>query len=448
MGELKLTLDKEKKYLLGLSGGADSVCLFHLLKNRGYSFSVAHVNHGIRGDEADRDGEFCRRLAEENGIDFHLLRADIPAIARESGESLEEAARRIRYDFFEKIMCANDIPVLLTAHNADDNAETLLLSLVRGCSPSGACGINRVRALPYGEVQRPLLSYSKEEIVTFCHENRYEFVTDSTNSDISYPRNRIRQKVLPELRAINPEFLAAFARFTEAQRGDCEYLDSEAEKYARDLDCETLASLPRPIASRALSLSAYRAGAKPEAGHIERMLDIARKKSGSLSLPGGIIASCNNGRIVFKPEYRIPKSQRPLYPDYGPVSLNIGKNRIGDGILTLVRGELTNDSAQVYNLSTSAHINLDRIKEQLYARPRKAGDRILIGGKHRSVKKLISEKIPNLSIEERRALPVICHGEEIVWVPGIGVSDSYRRHEDSKTLTIAYNKMKKTGENS
>lgn len=434
MSELKLSLDKEKSYLLGLSGGADSVCLFHLLKEGNYTFSVAHINHGIRGSEADRDEEFCRTLAEENEIKFHLLRADVPALARESGESLEEAARRVRYDFFEQIMREKEIPVLLTAHNADDNAETLLLSLTRGCSPSGACGISRVRPLAYGEVQRPLLGYSKEEIVKFCRGNSYSFMTDSTNSDISYPRNRVRRNILPELSAINPEFLAAFARFTEAQRKDSEYLSAEAEKYAKDLDCNTLTSLPYPIASRALSIAAYRAGANPEAKHVDRMLDLARKKNGSLSLPGGIIAFCEKGKIIFSPECRMPKTERSIYPDYKPIAIQPGENKVGGGTIFLVCCELTKIFAQVYNLSTSTLINLDRIKGQLYARPRREGDRILIGGMHRSVKKLISEKLSNLSLEERRALPVLCCGEEIVWIPGLEVADPYR----GATATVYY----------
>ncbi len=423
MKYLDLALDREKEYLLALSGGADSVCLFHLLKSGGYSFSAAHVNHGIRDGEADRDEEFCRILAESHGIPFHLLRKDVPAIAKSSGESLEEAARRVRYSFFERLMREHNIPVLLTAHNADDNAETLLLALTRGCSPSGACGINRIRSLAYGEVQRPLLAYSKEEIIGFCHENSYEFVTDSTNSDISYPRNRIRHNILTELREINPQFLSAFARFTEAQRADSEYLDAEAERYSRELDCNTLASLPRPIASRALSTAAYRAGASPESLHIEKMLDMAKNGCGAVSLPGSVGAYCENGRIIFRSESRTP---RAVYPDYEPIDLAEGENRVADGILYLVRGELTNDFAQVYNLSTSALINLDRIKGRLYARPRREGDRILIGGMHRSVKKLISEKLSHLSLEQRRALPVICDGEEIVWIPGLDAADPYR----------------------
>lgn len=432
MTNITLSLDRGKSYLLGLSGGADSVCLFHLLKMGGYSFSAAHVNHGIRGAEADRDEEFCRELCRENGIEFYLLRRDVPALAKESGTSLEEAARNVRYSFFEEIMREKNIPVLLTAHNADDNAETLLLSLVRGCSPSGACGIAPTRKLGFGVVERPILACGKKDIVAFCRENSFDFVTDSTNADVSYPRNRIRQNILPELEAINPEFLAAFARFTELARADSEFLDREAEKYADALILDEIASLPHPVASRALAIAAHRSGASPEAVHIEKMMEMAKKGSGSLSLPGSVRAECRGGKIIFLSNTR--EKQASIYPDYEPIALNFGENIIPHGKLTLVSGELTNDSAQIYNLSTSALINLDRIKGKIYVRPRREGDRILLCGMHKSLKKLISEKLSCLSLEERRALPVICCGEEIIWVPGLEVADTYA----GRSATIIY----------
>ncbi len=427
-----LSLDKSKKYLLGLSGGADSVCLFHLLHKSGYDFAAAHINHGIRGAEADRDEEFCRTLCEKHSVKLHLLRADVPAEAKASGESLEEAARRVRYGFFEEVMRENAVEVLLTAHNADDNAETLLLSLTRGCTLSGACGIAPRRPLAYGEVQRPLLIYSKEEIIDFCHESSLLFVTDSTNSDISYPRNRVRRNILPELRAINPEFLSAFLRFTESARLDAEYLDAEAAKYADELDCDTLVSLPRPIASRAAALGAYRAGASPEAFHVSKMLLIAEQKCGAVSLPGSVIAECSDGRIVFRADAREKKSSP--YPDWQEIELREGENRLPHGKLILVSDELTNISAQVYNLSTSALINADKIKERLHARPRREGDRILIGGMHRSVKKLISEKASHIELSKRRSLPVVCSGDETVWVPFLGVADGW----DGDDLSLTY----------
>ena len=432
MKEFSLSLDRGKKYLLGLSGGADSVCLFHLLRLNGYDFSAAHINHNIRGEEAERDEDFCLELCAEYGIEFYSASLDVPSLARERGESLEEAARNVRYDFFDQVMRAEDIPVLLTAHNADDNAETLLISLTRGCTLSGAGGIAPKRKLSFGTVERPLLGYAKRDIVEFCHENSFRFVTDRTNSDISYPRNRIRSNILPELGAINPEFLAAFARFTESARLDSEFLDREAEKYADELEASVIATLPRPIASRAIAIAAHRAGARPEAIHIEAMIAMAKDYRGSLSLPGSVRAEYRAGRILFLAESR--KKETSAYPSFESVTLNMGENEIYQGKLTLAHGKLTNISAQVYNLSTSALINADKIKGQLYARPRREGDKILIRGMHRSVKKLISEKASHLELSKRRSLPVICCGEEIVWVPFLDVADGWA----GDTLTINY----------
>ncbi len=432
-----LSLDKTTKYLLALSGGADSVYLFHLLIENGIYFEAAHINHGIRGNEADRDEEFCRSLAKEHGIEFHLLRADVPAIALERGESLEEAARNVRYDFFEKVMRERSIPLLLTAHNADDNAETLLLALTRGASPSGACGIPRERELAFGRVIRPILSLSKSEIIEHCRKNSYDFVTDSTNSDTSYSRNRIRQNVIPELAAINPQLLSAIARFTEAQKEENELLNELALQYLNKNDFGAIAETPRPIALRALNIAAYRAGARPETLHLHLMLKAA-KLGGSVSLPGGIIFSAEKGKLSFAPECRTPKNERTVYPEYSEITLAEGKNSFGEGKITIVCGELTKDCPSVHNLSISANINLDRIKGQLRARPRREGDKLLIGGVHKSAKKLISEKLSALPLEIRRSLPVITCGEEIVWIPGLPVSDEYRAKENTRVLTLHY----------
>ena len=424
MKEFTLSLRKDQRYLLGLSGGADSVCLFHLLRLNGFDFSAAHINHGIRGSEADSDEEFCRGLCQKHGIVLHLHRADVPAIAKESGKSLEEAARDVRYAFFEEVMRKESIPVLLTAHNADDNAETLLLSLVRGCSTSGACGIAKSRALAFGVVERPILAYGKKDIVSFCRANSFDFVTDSTNANISYPRNRIRKNILPELEAINPEFLTAFARFTESARADSEFLDREAEKFADNLILAKIASLPYPIASRALASAAYKAGASPEAVHIRAMIEMAEKGSGSLSLPGAVRAECRGEHLVFTADTR--EKSTPTYPCFDPTELKLGENSLPRGTLILAAGESASDLSQISKKTASARIDLDKIKGKIYARPRREGDRILIGGMHKSLKKLVSEKLSHLPLEERRSLPVICAGDEIVWVPGIDPSDAYK----------------------
>jgi tRNA(Ile)-lysidine synthetase-like protein len=162
------------------------------------------------------------------------------------------------------------------------------------------------------------------------------------------------------------------------------------------------------------------------------MIAMAKDGRGSLSLPNSVRAECRDGRVVFLAESR--KKETSAYPLFEPVTLNMGENEIYQGKLILAHGKLTNISAQVYNLSTSALINADKIKGQLYARARREGDRILIRGMHRSIKKLISEKASHVELSKRRALPVICHGEEIVWVPFLPVADGW----EGKTSNFYY----------
>ena len=171
-------------------------------------------------------------------------------------------------------------------------------------------------------------------------------------------------------------------------------------------------------------IAAHRAGASPESVHVEAMLEMAIRGSGSVSLPGALRAECRSGRIVFSSDTR--EKDRQIYPGYEPITLREGENPLPSGKLMLVCGKLTNDFSQIYNLSTSAHINPDRIKGRIYARPRREGDRILCDGMHRSVKKLISERLSSLPLEERRSLPVICDGEEIIWIPYLEVADPFR----------------------
>lgn len=304
--------------LLALSGGADSSALLDALCEMGVRLSAAHVNHCIRGDEADRDEEFCKNLCRERGVELFLLREDVPARAKESGESVEEAARRIRYAFFERVMSERGIPVLATAHNADDNAETVLLNLVRGSGSRGACGIPRTRELSCGTLVRPILSVSRDQIERYCAERSLSYVTDSTNLSDDYARNRIRHKVLPELKGLNSDFLGAVSRFCAVIGEDCDHLDTAARELLKcgAPSAELLISQPRPIASRALLFFLRERGARPEARHVEALLDAAKnKKRGGVSLPGGVTAFFEGGVLTVKKDDRRKKSEKAPQSD-------------------------------------------------------------------------------------------------------------------------------------
>ena len=185
--------------LVAFSGGADSSALLLMLceysKQSGARIYAAHVNHQLRGDEADRDEAFCRQTAESLGIELFVCRRDVKKYADESGKSIETAARDVRYEFFDKLMREHSIPLLATAHNANDNLETMIFNMTRGCGLSGMCGIPETRPCAYGTVIRPILSMSKADIINYCRANSLDFVTDSSNLSDDYTRNKIRHNI-------------------------------------------------------------------------------------------------------------------------------------------------------------------------------------------------------------------------------------------------------------
>ena len=195
-------LENGDTVIVALSGGADSVTLLHILNSikelYNLTLRAAHLNHGIRGEEADRDEDFVRKLCESMGVPLDVRREDIPAIAKESGKSEELCGREVRYAFFDAL-CEQYGAKIATAHNRDDHAETVLWNLVRGAGLSGLCGIPVRR----GGIIRPLLGCSRAQIEAYCAENQLAYVTDSTNLTAAYTRNRIRLEVMPILRQLN-----------------------------------------------------------------------------------------------------------------------------------------------------------------------------------------------------------------------------------------------------
>lgn len=245
------------RVLCGLSGGADSVALLHLLLmlGREYPFEVlaVHVHHGIRGAEADRDEAFCKQLCRESGVSLFCEHADAPGYAAESGKNLEEAARCLRYAIFRKICAEAGIDRIALAHHADDNLETVLLNLTRGSGLAGIRGIPPVR----GSIIRPLLACKKADIAGYCEENGLSYVTDSTNADPSYARNFIRSSIVPLLERLNPEVQQAFCQTSAIARADDEALWLAAEAHSLSDGRRQLSALPDAVLDRVL-LREYR----------------------------------------------------------------------------------------------------------------------------------------------------------------------------------------------
>ena len=310
-------LPKETAVLLAFSGGADSCALLHLLaaraKSDGFVLTLAHVNHGIRGEEALRDRAFCQRRAAEYGLELCILDADIPTLAKESGRGLEEEARAVRYAYFERLMQEREIPLLATAHHADDNLETVLFHLCRGTGLSGLGGIAPVRHFGTGMLTRPLLALSRREILDYCEENQLEYVTDSTNADPVYARNRIRAKVVPILGELYDNLPQRVARMTESLREDEAFLTRLAEELLANAENRYGLSISRlleaavPIRTRALMAWICReTGHTPARVHIEGVLSLLDgcRHGVEIALPADFCAAAEFGSLCIYPRQR------------------------------------------------------------------------------------------------------------------------------------------------
>ena len=196
---------RDGRYLLAVSGGADSMVMAHLFLLSGYHFAIAHCNFHLRGEDSDRDMRFVQQWSDNHHVDCFVKEFDTLSEKERTGESVEMAARRLRYHWFEEI--GKDFDYVVTAHQADDAAETVLLNLTRGTGLKGLAGIPEKS----GKLLRPMLSFGAEEIRLFAKEHHIDYVTDVTNADEQIKRNRIRHSVMPALRTLNPNLTSTFA---------------------------------------------------------------------------------------------------------------------------------------------------------------------------------------------------------------------------------------------
>lgn len=282
-------LERGAAVVVALSGGADSVSLLRALKDieetSGIRVFACHLNHGLRGEESDADERFCAELCESLGVPLERRRVDVKNFLRPH-ESVEQAARRIRYEFFEESLRKFGSRVLATAHTASDNTETVLFNLTRGTGISGLCGIPPVRTLG-GEfrVIRPLLCCTRSEVEEYLAGLGQTFVIDKTNLSEDYSRNRIRLNVVSELEKINPSLQNVISRMTKIVREDDAFLEelgdralSEA-RTGRGWDAAALSRLPNPVKARAVRRILHQGGIEPSALRINTACGLLERRS-------------------------------------------------------------------------------------------------------------------------------------------------------------------------
>lgn len=403
---------------VALSGGADSVALLHMLLQEGAPrVSAIHVHHGIRGAEADRDEAFCRALTARLGVPLTVVHVDVPRLAAERGLGLESAAREARYLAFAEYLNKESIPLLVTAHHADDQLETMLQHLLRGSGLRGLCGIPACRALDGALVARPLLLLSKAQILAYCEENALAFVTDTSNAEPCCPRNRLRATVLPVLAELWPEGSESAARCAALLAADEAYLSGEAKRF---LDAEgnaprvaALRALPRPILVRVMQQLLPK---PPEAVHLEALCALLEgaRPNASLSLPGARV-------YLFGERLCVQVGEEKEIPYY-EVALREGVTSLPCGVAVLSREKDAPAPADTeYPFVARIALSEKAIRGQLHLRPRKEGERIALGGQHKLLRKLPAMAAYPPSV--RAHMPLPCDDAGVLAVPGGPVRD-------------------------
>ena len=394
------------RVLCGLSGGADSVSLVLCLQELGYAVCACHLNHGMRGAQADADEAFCRQFCETHAIPFVSERCDVFAEAEKRKLSAETAAREIRYDFFAR--CAEQLhaPYLATAHTADDNLETMLFHLIRGTGSAGLAGIPPVR----GNIVRPLIAVERRQIERFLAERGQTWCTDATNLDDSCTRNKIRHHVIPALREIEPCAARHALEAAQLVRLDNAYLDAQA----RETEIP-LAQLPDVLRARRVRQMLEQAGVpmgEITRRHIGAVCALAEKPCGTVSLPGQFRAIKKRGILSIVPE--IPRRE-PVHmvPDqaveYGAYTVSVVR-KISDIHSSFKYYPIAYDTINMSNLTVRTWRSSDRMQ--------------LIGARGaRSLKRLYAER--GIEPEERDHLPILCSDDRIVAAAGIGTDAQF-----------------------
>ena len=405
---------------VALSGGADSMALLNVLlelkEELGITVEAAHFNHLIRGDEAYRDEDFVREQCKKLGVRLYCGQGDVPEMSREKGISLETAAREMRYDYLSRI----NKDFVATAHTASDNLETVIFNLCRGTSIEGLCGIPPKRDI----FIRPLILATREQIEDYCNGNNIPFVTDSTNLSDDYTRNKIRHKIVPVLKELNPALEGAVNRATANLRVDSVYLSKQAENFLKanvtdkgELSLKGFDSLDTAIKSRVIKkyINSVTRSNSLETVHINSVLYLT-EKSGKTDLPCGFTAGCDGGYLtVYKSDITHDKTEFEVKT-------------------VEISAENFKKMPNVNNLLLKNALDCDKIIGKLVLRTRMTGDSIRLKnrGCTKTLKKLYTEyRIPK---SMRDTLPVAADDKGVVWIHGIGVAHRAAVTENSERI--------------
>ena len=420
--------------LCAVSGGKDSMYLLSKLRELapkyGFELCCAHFDHCLRGAESDRDRLFVEKFCKENEIPCYIGSGDVSAYASERGLGVEEAARTLRYEFLERTADEIGASRIATAHTADDNVETLIMNLVRGSGLKGLCGIPPVR----GRIIRPLLRVTTEEILSCIEEKGIPHVEDTTNEKDDYTRNRIRHRIIPELRSLNGGFDENLIRCLALLRRDEEYLSSLAQDFVKQnysgdrVSASKLAALPEPVSARVLRMIVH-SGLSEK--HIDAVLALAggTKQHSYADVPGLRVAR-NYDALIFGAKELRRIEKRDLTP--GTVT------ELPEAGLKITC-EFINNCKEIHNSFNIFFFKSDSIYGKIFVKSRSDGDKIRLLGRNctKTLKKLFSEAKQNG--EEKTLVPVIYDEMGVIAVSGFGIAERCKSETGDSVIKVTVN---------
>ncbi|MCD7946832.1 MAG: tRNA lysidine(34) synthetase TilS [Oscillospiraceae bacterium] len=421
-------LPRDGLVLCAVSGGADSMCLLHLLCSRAgkgrYHVAAAHYNHQLRGGESNDDEAFVAAWCAAHDIPCFVGHGDVRGEAALRGKGTEETAREMRYAFLRRTAEEQGAVRIATAHQADDNAETVLLHLVRGCGLQGLTGIPPRR----GEIVRPLLTTTRAAVLDYLREKQVPYREDSTNSDLTYTRNRLRHQVMPLLREMNPRFAQCAGKTAAHLRADNDYLTAQAMEPFRSvqwtegnaaISVSVLNALPEPVSVRVIRLILRACGDGADTDCTAAQL-------------GGILRLCKAERPSAKIFLNNSRLVRRVYDTIIFMNVPCGQTEAetfpqtalccdGETVLHAVGWRVTCRAAIAPPESEQGvcYISRDTLRGPPVLRPRQTGDAITLPNRPRkTLKKLmIDEKVPRYL---RESIPVLADENSVLALAGFG----------------------------
>lgn len=401
---------KDRKVILAYSGGPDSTFLLHMLLENNFNVELAYVNHMLRGEDSDKEVKFVKNIASTFNIKLHYIERDILSLSKEEKKGIEECAREVRYTFFESIP-----GIVATAHNLDDNVETFLFRLIRGTSLKGLSAISRAR----DKYIRPILHFSKSEILEYLTSEKIEYVEDKSNKSVDYTRNMIRLKIVPLMESINPLFKYKIENLIE----DIKDIDYKGLTY----DVEELKDLSPFDRRQSLSNIIGKEVSRNKILLAENLLNI--DGSASVDISKDIILKKVYNKIYLDDKDNKEKSEKDQIKD-----IFIG-DRV-EFLQNVIETRVIN--REEYKLSEKGNniffIDKKKVDRGIKIRTRREGDYFYpetFSGKKKLKKYFIDKKIDRFS---RDSIPIILIGEKIAWIVGIEKSAKFKISDDSKEI--------------